>query len=395
MSRTAQISLMPHRTVTVAERVCEKRLALVVLLYNEKANPAVHFGERLRYYQALAACHQAQCNLYLVDDGSTDGSRQEIEHFLQVHPASFQLIAFRTNQQKIGALRGALAELPHPYILCTDFDTDLIGVEHLVSVIERLEQRPDYMGCAFDIRPHPDDTGLWVNYYRLTFHLAGTENLSLQDEDAVTNMLGAASLYRREVLQTILAQHSGRFCGDDLEMVVIGLRLGYKALHEPKIQALTHVPQNYWTIHRQMCCWKRGRLEVMLQERRFFADQILTWTGVGQGALAELGYMFLHLTLPFVLIGLSVINWLYAVVLLMLVYLIAAPVTYWLCLRVSLNEQTQHSDMRSLRSIIPIFPLLWLLLESPAWVHTMIRWGTEKIVRRIKSTRPHLVDSNK
>ncbi len=356
-----------------------KSLAIVVCIYNELANPAFKFAERLLYYQTLAQRYRLICDVVLVDDGSTDGSQTSLEVFQDRHPDGFQIICLSQNQKKVGALREAVARLPYDYIVATDFDTDLVGIEKLPLLVEKLDHSPLTMAYGFYITPLFEKPGLWLDYYRLTHRLANTNNLVTHQEATVT-LTGAGALYRRTTLQQILAEHSGQYCGDDLENSVIGLRLGYQVRLTAEVQALTRPPQSYDIIHRQQCCWKQGRLHVMYKEWPFFWSQITARKSFGKLALAHLAEIAFHFLFPLVVLGLFIQNWLVTGLVLGLAYGIAILIIWRLFIRADKDWPVESSYW----NIILLYPVLWLLIDTPAWWRVVGQWGWEYLEERVK-----------
>lgn len=347
-----------------------KEVAIVIPFYNELSNPNFQFTERLTYYQSLAHLHRNRCDLFLVDDGSTDGSQEELKKFIQRYPEAFNVIALRQNRQKVGAVKIAISKIEHEYVFTSDFDTDLVGLEKMGSAIRKLKDKPDYMGSAFRVVPC-DGSGILGKYYLLESYSTRVSNDVLQKEDYVTGMYGAASLYRREVFQRILAEHSGRFCGDDLESTIIGFRLGYKAFYESDIHAVTRTPKDFLSVHKQKSRWKQGFLEVILKERAFVWHQIREGTRFGERMKSEIWEMIMLLSFPLMILLLFVINPLLGMMLFLAAYLYyEIDLLLWVA-----KEGHKMPDKRPL-TIVPILPILWLLIETPTWIRAIYRLAT-------------------
>ncbi len=339
-----------------------KKIAAIVPIYNEMSNVNFEFRERLVYFQNLAKQHNALFDLFIVDDGSTDGTQSEILGFVTQNNVAFQVVTLPHNRQKAGAIKEAIAPLSHPYILTIDFDTDLGNLENLDVILNQMEGNPKYMGCALHILIYTEASGILAAYYRFIFHLGNAANdKSLQDGGDVLMIPGAAALYRRSALQQILAEHSEQYCADDWETTIIGLRLGYQAFQSSRVQAMTRYPQRFLAVHNQQFCWKAGHLRVIVKEWTYCWDQIKGFSRFGQQVLAEIGYVLLHLMLPIVLACLFILNWTSALFLLMTIY----GLIILLLLRISNYPQSTVSGNISLK-IILLFPFLWFLIEAPA-----------------------------
>lgn len=356
-------------------RPTHKKLAIVVTFYNELANANLRFAERLTYYQSLAQSHQDRFTLFLVDDGSTDGSTEALQQFVRLNSDAFNVMTMPENRQKVGAYKTAISMIDSEYILLADFDTDLVGLEHVKQTLTKLDGQPDYMGCTFKMLPVGDSSKLLTKYYQLNCILDRISHRSLQAQGYVVIMHGAGSIYRRTALQNILSEHSGFFDGDDTESTLIGYRLGYKAFYEPQIQTLTRIPSDYLTMHKQLLRWRQGHLRARQQERDFLLDQIARSTPFGENLVAMLSKDVMLVCFPFTILALFVTNKRYAVGLFSIAYF------YYVAEIVSMlaKELREISDRHSLL-IVPILPLLWLLLESPAQMWVVGRWLLSRFI---------------
>lgn len=371
---------MSDEILVYQSQPCTRELALVVTIYNERSNSTLYFSERLAYYRSLADSHADICDLFLVDDGSTDGSQAELKKFVELNTGAFNVIALPQNRQKVGAIRKALSIIESEYILCSDFDTDFVGLEKITQTISTLKQMQmsNYMGGVLRVLPSRESNA-FGKYHVLGFASGRISNLRTQKEGHVSVMLGPASLYRRNVLQRILSEHSGQFHGDDLQSTVIGYRLGYKAFYEDDIYALTQTPKHYIGMLKQKIRWKQGFLHVLLKERDFLRSQMKEKTLLGQQFSSDIQNMAIYLLFPFITLLLFAVNGVIAVALLFIVYLYYE---FELITDFARNWD-EISDFKSSLTIVPILPLLWLLIESPAWMCGVCKFGISHMMDQL------------
>lgn len=102
--------------MTMADRAV---LSIVIPIYNERG-----------LWQELVDCVRAaptgdlDKELILVDDGSTDGTRQELEAFQQTVPVACRIVFHTVNQGKGAAIRTGLAAVEGQYVIIQDADLE-------------------------------------------------------------------------------------------------------------------------------------------------------------------------------------------------------------------------------------------------------------------------------
>ena len=199
----------------------------------------------------------------VIDDGSTDGTRQAIQRAWALYP-EFQVIRFEKSRGKRHALAAAVGESVGDYLVFIDSDSFL---------------EPDAIGRLLDhfadpevaaVTGHCDVENVWANaltkmqavrYYVAFRVMKAAESIF----DSITCLSGPLACYRRErLLEVIDAWENQTFFGqpatygDDRSLTNMLLRRGYKVRYAEKALCTTVVPEDHRTFLRQQMRWKRS-----------------------------------------------------------------------------------------------------------------------------------------
>jgi len=338
-----------------------RRLAVVVPEYNECSSGAFH--QRVRYFFHLADSVREWADVFLVDDGSTDASRAELERLISSScPSNFYACACVPNSNKVGAIFDVLARISHDFVLLTDFDSDLLNVDRIRHHLESFLGNPTLMGSFLRMVPYPNGNPL-VGYQAVEYAAARARYRVFRGEGTVPVMPGAGCVYRRRVLKKILQEHSGRRSGEDRESTIIGLRLGYSVTYEPTVVSLTRTPVSLGSLFRQRVRWNHGYLETLLKERGYYASAMRRKKRIGLSTIGDM--ISVALLLAFVpvvalllatdpTLALRVMASLYGVSLLLLLGTLAL-------------DLDELATCRRWLWIVPVYPIIRMSVEMPAW----------------------------
>ncbi len=338
-------------------------LTIIIPVYNERSSGIVDFDRRIEYFAALARRCKAICDIFVVDDGSTDGGLDVLRRFVESSPDSFSLISVKPNANKVGAIQEAVSLTDSDYVLLSDFDTDLLNIERVDITLNTLRNNPDLMGCYLRMLPFCQSNVL-VQYQTLEYALARARYSFFRHEGTVPVMPGAGSIYRREVIKAILSEHSGERNGEDRESAMIGLRLGYKVFYEDNMLAVTRTPTSYVNLRRQRARWNLGYLQTVFRESNFYLLQVRRFTRLGRQVLLDMG-MFLAILLgPVLIFAFLMIDPMYACVSVGAAYVLNI---FWVTLSLARNHG-EIADSKKCCLVVPIFLPLWIAVEYPAWI---------------------------
>lgn len=358
--------------------IAQDKVALLVPAYNELTES--RFFNRLEYLKGLAEENLDRIDIILVDDGSSDDSLVELERFIAIHPCKFHVCAVWPNGNKVGAQQMVVNNISHKYIIMSDFDTDIGGLEHLEEVVKTMDSSPSLMGYYFKLLPY-DGKGQIFSFQLLEY--AVTRGLyKLYKEGSVPVMPGAGSIYRRSVLLEIFTSHSGFRSGEDRESTSIGLAMGYKTLYKQDILALTRTPPNFDILVKQRIRWYLGYLETFFKEKKYYTS-FLGLSTIGIKAFLDLLIVLVCIFLPYILIAVGFVHLTAALSIASFLYLTCV---FFVLGMYSLAKE-EFKEIRNLGLAIALYPFIKWVLEYLSW--------TKAILRFFKGKRKGIYDYSK
>jgi cellulose synthase/poly-beta-1,6-N-acetylglucosamine synthase-like glycosyltransferase len=279
-----------------------KKVALITPMYQRMAQDGeAGIKSTVRNLEALA---EQSYNVYLVEDGSKDGSQQWLEDYVQQNNSKINVILRPENGQKVGAIRDAVAALPEDskYVLLTDDDTVVLNPENIEDVVNMIEEQ-GHAGSALKVVPsevrksdfntgHKFKDGLKyirakflntlqdVDYSQSRVWAAYTVSpkLGVDAKSAkVRCIAGAGGVWKRDVLEEALKSHSGRHNGDDMELTAIIMDNGNSVTYTDKVIFETEVPKRYSDLLKQRKRWELGALETFAKEHKFYLREMKKW----------------------------------------------------------------------------------------------------------------------
>lgn len=343
-----------------------KKNALLIPQYNESGNG--NFEARLRYFKKIADENRGMLDVIIIDDGSSDDSVSKLNDFAKRNPGAFYIASVFPNANKVGALYLTTLSISHEFVILSDFDTDIIGVNKLLVNSPMLNKDMSLMGCYFRMLPF-EGSGQVFQYQQLEYSLARSLYKFHEKERSIRVMPGAGSYYKREILISIYEQHSGLRSGEDREATLIGLKLGYKTVYEDNILALTRPPLSLRALIKQRVRWNLGYLETFNKERKYYFEQIKQFSRLGIMTLMDIGLALLIISFPFLVLLVSFTNIFYVMILFLLLYVVNVSWCYNLIL-ISPTESTEFKRKRT-QSIL-MYPLFKILIDYFSWMGAII-----------------------
>lgn len=353
-----------------------KKAALLIPHYNEMNNG--NFHARLTYFCEKAEAYQDELDVILIDDGSTDDSLNAIQEFLAQRNSNLYVASVFPNANKVGALSLAVSSIEHEFVILSDFDTDIIGVQELLDNTAALREDDSLMGCYFRMLPF-EGAGSVFLYQQLEYSLARIIYRFHKKEKSIRVMPGAGSCYKRAVLLDIYRQHSGLRSGEDREATLIGLKLGYKTVYLDSVLALTRPPLSVKALINQRVRWNLGYLETFYKERVYYYRQIMALSRIGIVTLMDILAIVFIVLLPFILLMVSVSNWLYLVAIPMLLYILAVS---WCFNMLSLSPGESAEFKQKRNNSVFSYPVFKLVIDYFSWMGAIIVFA-----RKVKALR--------
>ena len=212
-------------------------LSVIVPCYNERATVA----ELLRRVREVPIDKE----IIVIDDVSTDGSRDVVAALAKEHPEIRQILQ-PVNQGKGAAIRRGISEARGDIVLIQDADLEYDPEEYPKLVQPILDGHADVVfGSRFEGYPRR----VMLYWHRLgnnflTFLSNATTNLDL------TDMETCYKVFRREVIQSINLK-SNRF-GIEPEITAKVAKRGYRVFEVP----ISYYGRDYW--EGKKINWKDG-----------------------------------------------------------------------------------------------------------------------------------------
>jgi glycosyltransferase involved in cell wall biosynthesis len=246
-------------------------LSIVVPVLNGERYIARSLGELRRW---LAASGE-RAEIVVVDDGSTDGTWEEIRRESDANGAGVPLLTLRnpTNQGKGHAVRRGLERASGELSVFTDADL-AYPVENLERIVRRLRAGAD---LAIASRVHPDSRYITSPEF---FRRINTRHAVSRVFNALTRSFVLADVmdtqaglkgFRREALERVLPRLTLERFSFDVEVLVVAKRLGlvveevpvtFVYCHEPSTLELSRdgaqMLADLWRIRRRV---RRGRYD--------------------------------------------------------------------------------------------------------------------------------------
>ncbi|MFW1676221.1 glycosyltransferase [Pontibacter sp. JAM-7] len=235
--------------------------------------------------------------IVVINDGSTDGTHQQIQDFLQSLPAEHrQLFCYLKlpNGGKAKAMNCGLERASGELIVTVDADS-LLDRQAVGRLVARFAD-PDVAAVAGNVvignRARSIECLQQLEYLYGFFFKRG---------DSVFNSVyiigGAAAAYRRDVLQQ-LGGFDHSIITEDIEISTRILAHGYKTRYAHDAVVYTEGPSDWKGLCNQRLRWKFGRLQTFFRHRSLFFQcrrrpgPYLSWLLLPVALYAELLLLF-------------------------------------------------------------------------------------------------------
>lgn len=202
-------------------------LSIVIPAYNEEKRLP---GSLKKVFDCLAARGWPSPEVVVVDDGSTDGTAQLVEHARERWP-SLRLLSNPGNRGKGYAVRYGMREARGEWTLVTDAD-----LSSPIEELDKLWAAVERTGAAGAIGSRALDRSLVGVRQSALREIAGrTFNLVMR---LVTGLpfhdtQCGFKLFRRDVVECVAARQISEGFGFDVEMLYIARKYGFEIVEVP------------------------------------------------------------------------------------------------------------------------------------------------------------------
>lgn len=340
-----------------------KKVALLIPQYNESLH--FIFEKRLQYFRDFAVAFKDTIDVIIIDDGSSDDSLLRMKSFLNHFPGAFFIASVWPNANKVGALFLTARFISHEFVVLSDFDTDIKGLQKVFEKLDDFRKDARLMGCYFRMLPYEGSGGVFL-FQQLEYILARSLYKFHKKDKSVPVMPGAGSLYKRDILTSIYNDHSGLRSGEDREATLIGLKLGYHTIYMDNVLALTRPPLSFKALIKQRVRWNLGYLETFYKEKVYYSSQIRKCTTIGIRTLMEFLCVIMVILIPLFILISGLISWSILPWLLLLTY--CGVVAWSVYLLMQAPEEANEFKGKRIYSSVWSYPLFKISLDYLAWM---------------------------
>jgi cellulose synthase/poly-beta-1,6-N-acetylglucosamine synthase-like glycosyltransferase len=228
-------------------------VTIVVPAFNE----AAVIGSAVR---SLLELDYPAFEVLVVDDGSTDATREVVAGLEGRYGAVTVRLATKGNGGKASALNTALALARHEFVLCMDADSRLS--RDTLRVAMRHFADPRVAAVAGNVKVG-NRRNLWTRLQALEY-IEGL-NMARRAQGflrAVNIIPGPIGVFRRRVLLDLNGYDTDTFA-EDADVTLKILTAGWHVVYEDGAQARTEAPERLLDLLKQRYRWTRGILQAL------------------------------------------------------------------------------------------------------------------------------------
>jgi cellulose synthase/poly-beta-1,6-N-acetylglucosamine synthase-like glycosyltransferase/peptidoglycan/xylan/chitin deacetylase (PgdA/CDA1 family) len=215
-----------------------------------------------RTIEAVLANQVQPLEIIVVDDGSKDGTADEVERVYGAHP--LVRIVRQANSGKATALNNAIALSRGDVLVCLDADT-LFTPDTLGNLVRHFDD--DRIGAVAGNVKVGNRVNLWTRWQALEY--ITSQNLDRRAYallNAITVVPGAVGAWRRTAVT-----EAGGFRTDtlaeDMDLTWRLRRAGWRIENDSYALGFTETPDSLTTLYRQRFRWSFGTLQCLWKHR--------------------------------------------------------------------------------------------------------------------------------
>lgn len=235
------------------------------------------YNEENVIYKTLRSNLKHSPEIIVIDDRSTDTTWSEINRFCADFPKSkIKKIRMKKNGKKVLSIKSVVQNLPSSikYVILIDGDSTLTASREAINEgIQKLEKN-NFGAAAFRIDVKNKESILG-KLFNLEAHVREFLNSFTSKCKKLRCVPGGGSIFKRDVLESALINHSGEYWGEDLETTVTIIENKYDIGYFPEIITKTLVPSNIFDVIKQRIRWEAGVVRVYFRKRNFYMNNLL------------------------------------------------------------------------------------------------------------------------
>jgi cellulose synthase/poly-beta-1,6-N-acetylglucosamine synthase-like glycosyltransferase len=221
-------------------------------------------GDCIRAIDEACADYPAPCSVYVMENGSSDGTYDEALTAIQQARYVRGVLLQCEPKGKAYALNMALRHVTEDVVLRIDADT-LVTRSVLFGLLRHF--RDPSVGGASGM-PLPRTQSSWICRMRAieVYYQVGFKRTGYNAIDAIGVLPGALVAYRRRLLLRLNGFAEG-VNGEDADMTIRVGRLGYKIVSDSSVRAYTEMPSTFGYLREQRMRWARGTYHMLARNR--------------------------------------------------------------------------------------------------------------------------------
>lgn len=217
-----------------------------------------------------AATYPGRIHLYVVDNASTDATRETAEEEIRNCTHITAEVLDCPTPGKAVALNMGIDHIREEFIVRIDADT-VIGPGCLENAMRHFAE-PD-VGCVGGI-PMPAEEKTWMDKCRLVevYMRHGFFQVSLDGYDGVMGIPGMFAVYRRSQVLEVGGMVQG-MNGEDTDICMRLTAAGYKSVSDPNAVYYSETPASYAHLLEQRTRWFRSIYHLTARNRAMLFDR--------------------------------------------------------------------------------------------------------------------------
>jgi cellulose synthase/poly-beta-1,6-N-acetylglucosamine synthase-like glycosyltransferase/peptidoglycan/xylan/chitin deacetylase (PgdA/CDA1 family)/spore germination protein YaaH len=230
-------------------------VSVLIAAYNEQ--PVI-----ARTIAAVLANTLAPAEVIVVDDGSRDGTAEEVERAYGGHP--LVRLVRQANAGKAQALNHAISLSRGDVLVCLDADT-LFTPDTLEQLVRHFAD-PRVGAVAGNVKVG-NRVNVWTRWQALEY--ITSQNLDRRAYallNAITVVPGAVGAWRRKAVIDAGAFRNDTLA-EDMDLTWRVRRAGWRIQNEPAALGFTETPDSLTTLYRQRFRWSFGTLQCLWKHR--------------------------------------------------------------------------------------------------------------------------------
>jgi cellulose synthase/poly-beta-1,6-N-acetylglucosamine synthase-like glycosyltransferase len=230
-------------------------VSVLIAAFNER--PVIR-----RTIEAVLSGDLQPIEVVVVDDGSTDGTFEEVERAFAAEPR-VRLIR-QANAGKAQALNRAIEASRGEILVCLDADT--VFTHDTLSRLARHFDRPEIGAVAGNVKVG-NRINVWTKWQALEY--ITSQNLDRRAYallNAITVVPGAVGAWRREAVRDAGGYRSDTLA-EDMDLTWRLRRAGWRIENDSTALGWTEAPDSLGTLYRQRFRWAFGTLQCLWKHR--------------------------------------------------------------------------------------------------------------------------------